>query len=145
MVTNRSDIEDLVQDTFLKAWLHLSTFRFEANFSTWITRVAINEALALYRRQRCRPIYSELANFEFFRSSCDSPDEAFTRSEARRIVRNAIARLPEKYREIITLCELEQLSLDEAARKLKASLSLVKTRRFRARKMLSVALNKDAT
>ena len=141
IVRNRSDVEDLVLDTFLKAWLRLSTFRFEANFRTWITRVAMNEALASYRRQRCRPFCSEPVNFEVFRSLCDSPDEAFARSEARRTVRSAIADLPEKYREILTLCELKQLSLDEAARQLKSSLSLVKTRRFRARQMLSTALD----
>ena len=144
IVKNRSDVEDIVQDTFLKAWLSLSTFRFESNFRTWVTRVAINEVLALYRRQRCRPFCPEPANFDTFRSSCGSPDEALARSEARRTVRSAIAELPEKYREILILCELEQLSMDEAARQLKSSISLVKTRLFRARHMLSAAVNKYA-
>jgi RNA polymerase sigma factor (sigma-70 family) len=62
MVTNTTDVDDLVQDAFLKAWLHLSTFRFEASFRAWITRVAVNEALTLYAGKdggpsvRCRRI-----------------------------------------------------------------------------------------
>jgi RNA polymerase sigma-70 factor, ECF subfamily len=144
IVSNRSDAEDLVQDTFLKAWLRLSTFRFEANFPTWIISVAVNEALGSYRRRRCRPFCPAPVNFETFRSSCELPDEALARSEARRTVRNAVASLPRKYREILTLCELEQLSGEEAAQRLKASLSSVKTRLFRARHMLSAALSRDA-
>jgi RNA polymerase sigma-70 factor, ECF subfamily len=144
MIRNRSDVEDLVQDTFLKAWLRLSTFRFEANFRTWIISVAVNEALGSYRRQRCRPFCPAPVNFETFRSPCESPDEALARSEARRTVRMAIAGLPQKYREILILCELEQLSGDEAARQLKSSLSSVKIRLFRARHMLSTALHTAA-
>ena len=144
MVKNRSDVEDLVQETFLKAWLHLSTFRFEANFRTWITRVAMNEALASHRRQRCRPFCAVPVNFETFRSSCESPDELLTRSEAGQTVRSAMARLPEKYREILTLCDLKQLSAKETARHLKSSIPLVKARLFRARHMLSATINRDA-
>jgi len=145
MVSDRSDVEDLVQDTFMKAWLRLSTFRFEAKFSTWITSVAMNEALGSYRRRRCRPFCSVPVNFETFRSSSESPEEALARSEARRTIRSAIASLPKKYREILTLCELEQLSGEEAARRLKSSPSSVKTRLFRARHMLSAALRRDIT
>jgi RNA polymerase sigma-70 factor, ECF subfamily len=144
IVKNRSDVEDLVQETFLKAWLRLSTFRFEANFRTWITRVAVNEALGLHRRQRCRPFCPAPVNFETFRSSCESPDEVLARSEAGRTVRGAIAGLPKKYREILNLCDLKQLSAKETARELKSSVPLVKTRLFRARHMLSAALNREA-
>ena len=144
IVKDRSEVEDLVQETFLKAWLRLSTFRFEANFRTWITRVAVNEALASHRRRRCRPSCPVPVNFETFRSSCESPDEVLARSEARRTVRSAIARLPKKYQEILNLCDLKQLSARDAARQLKSSIPLVKTRLFRARHMLATALNRDA-
>jgi RNA polymerase sigma-70 factor (ECF subfamily) len=83
-------------------------------------------------------------NFEMFRSSCESPDEILARAEARRTVRSAITDLPEKYQEILTLCDLEQLSAYEAARQLKSSISLVKTRLFRARRMLSAAVSRRA-
>jgi RNA polymerase sigma-70 factor, ECF subfamily len=144
LVRNRSDVEDVVQDTFLKAWRGLSTFRFEANFRTWITSVAANEALALHRRGRCRPFCLPPTDFETVRSSYDSPEQALTRSEAQRTVRRVIAALPQKYREILTLCELEELSGRQAARHLKSSISLVKSRLFRARRMLSAALSRKA-
>ena len=56
MVRNKSDEDDLVQETFLKAWRHLSSFRSDASFRTWITRVATNEVLQQYRRDRRTPI-----------------------------------------------------------------------------------------
>jgi len=143
MINNRSDVEDLVQDTFLKAWSRLSTFRFEANFRTWIIRVAMNEVLRSYRRRQCRPFCSVSVNLETFRSSCESPDEALARLEALRTVRSAIAGLPKKYREILILCELQQLTGKEAARRLESSLSSTKTRLFRARYLLSAALNRN--
>jgi RNA polymerase sigma-70 factor (ECF subfamily) len=98
----------------------------------------------LCRRRRCRPFCPAPVNFETFRSPYESPDEALARSEARRTVRSAIIDLPEKYQEILTLCDLEQLSADEAARHLKSSISLVKARLFRARRMLSAELNRRA-
>ena len=55
MVGNATDAEDLLQEVLLKVWRHLSTFRSESSFRTWMTRVAINEALQFYRRERCRP------------------------------------------------------------------------------------------
>jgi RNA polymerase sigma-70 factor (ECF subfamily) len=140
-VRNTSDVDDLVQDTFLKAWTHLCTFRFEASFRTWITRVAVNESLASYRRQRSRPFCLTSENLEAFRSDYESPAEVLARSELHSRVHAAIARLPNKYREILTLCDLEQLSAQETARRLKSSISLVKTRLFRARRMLSTALD----
>jgi RNA polymerase sigma-70 factor, ECF subfamily len=144
IIKNGSDVEDLVQDTFLKAWLRLSTFRFEAGFRAWITRVAVNEALASYRRRRCRPICPAPVNFDAFQSSSESPEDALARSEARRTVRSAITDLPEKYQEILTLCDLEQLSANEAARQLQSSISLVKALLFRARRMLCAALKEQA-
>ena len=143
MVKNTSDVDELVQDTFLKAWVHLSQFRFEASFCTWIMSVALNESLALYRRQRCRPYFQAPANLEVLASHDESPEQAWTRAEASLSVRAAIRSLPEKYAEILTLCELEQLGTLETARHLKASVPLVKSRLFRARQMLATALRRD--
>jgi RNA polymerase sigma-70 factor (ECF subfamily) len=144
IVRNTSDVDDLVQDTFLKAWARLCTFRFEASFRTWITRVAVNESLASYRRQRSRPSCSTPENLEAFPSHCESPEEALARSEIRLTVHAAIARLPGKYRDVLTLCDLEQLGAEETAGRLKSSIPLVKTRLFRARRMLSAALHRSA-
>jgi RNA polymerase sigma-70 factor, ECF subfamily len=143
MVRDRSDVEDLVQDTFLKAWLKLATFRFEASFRTWITRVALNEALALHRRRRRRPFCQGQTDFENFRCPVEAPDETLVRSEVQRTLHRAIGSLPYKYREVLILCDLKQMSSKETARHLKASIALVKTRLFRARRMLSLALNSE--
>jgi DNA-directed RNA polymerase specialized sigma24 family protein len=61
----RSRVEDLVQDVLLKVWCHLATFRSESSFRTWITRVAMNEALQSYRRERCRPLYGALGDVDW--------------------------------------------------------------------------------
>jgi RNA polymerase sigma-70 factor (ECF subfamily) len=144
IVGNISDVDDIVQDTFMKAWSHLSSFRFESSFRTWITRVAMNEALSLYRRQKSRPICVAVENLEIFSSIGDSPEQILARSEKRLRVRTAVERLPRKYRDILVLCDLDDLGTQETARRLKSSIPLVKTRLFRARHMLSRALQKAA-
>jgi RNA polymerase sigma-70 factor (ECF subfamily) len=141
-VTNTADVDEIVQDAFLKAWVHLSKFRFEASFRTWITRVALNESLTLYRRQRCRPFHSAPVDLEALPSAGESPFQVFAGSEVRVMVHAAIARLPAKYRDIVILCDLQELSAEETAGRLKSSISLVKTRLFRARRMLSKTLRK---
>jgi RNA polymerase sigma-70 factor (ECF subfamily) len=144
LVQNPSDVDDLIQDAIIKVWLRLSTFRFEAKFRTWLLTVASNEALGLHRRRKCRPSLAATADLECFPSHCESPHQAFTRLEARVRVRTAIARLPWKYQHVLTLCDLEQLTAQEAARRMRASIAMVKTRLFRARRMLSVALTSIA-
>jgi len=145
LVRNPLDVEDLVQDTFLKAWLHLSTFRFQASFRTWLLSVAHNEALALYRRRNSRPFCPPAVNLEALplRSQSESPHQALTRSEARVRIHSAMAKLPRKYRQVLVFCELQQLTIQETATQMKASTALVKTRLFRARHMLSVTLRKE--
>src|SRR6266446_4456902 len=96
MVRNKSDEDDLVQETFLKAWRHLSSFRSDASFRTWITRVATNEVLQLYRRNRRSAIGPAAAGMDAGMDACvshdESPYQALARVEARRTIRTAIAR-----------------------------------------------------
>ena len=144
LVRNRSDLDDVVQDTFMKAWARLSTFRFEATFRTWLISIALNEAFALHRRRKCRVSCVVIPTLDRFPSHAGSPHQAFARSETRTRVRTAISKLPAKYREVVVLCELEQLTARETARRMNASIPLVKTRLLRARHMLSAALNEKA-
>jgi RNA polymerase sigma-70 factor (ECF subfamily) len=141
LVRNRSDLDDVVQDTFTKAWVRLSTFRFEATFRTWLISVALNEALTLYRRKRYRPPSSGIINLEVLPSKCESPHQVFVRKENRLRVWTAVENLPCKYRDVLLLRDLEQLTMRETAERMKASIPLVKSRLFRARHMLGVALN----
>jgi RNA polymerase sigma-70 factor (ECF subfamily) len=142
MLRNTTDEDDLVQEVFLKAWRHLATFRSEASFRTWITRVATSEVAQLYRRERRSPLAPALADLDTFASQGESPHQSLERVEARQTVRNAIARLPAKYRQILILRDLKQLSTSETARWLQSTIPLVKTRLFRARLLLSAALQR---
>lgn len=139
-VKQTPDIEDLLQNTFLKAWVRLSSFRFEASFRTWLLRVALNEVFQHYRYHRCRPWCAQTVDIQKLVSAADSPEQLLERSEVARAVRLAITGLPDKYQETATLCEIQQLTAIETARYLKSTVALVKTRRFRARNMLSAAL-----
>jgi RNA polymerase sigma-70 factor, ECF subfamily len=143
MLYNTIDADDLVQEVLLKAWRSLSTFRSEASFRTWITRVAINEVLQWYRRERHRSRCQSPDDFDTFASLCDSPHHHFARAEAAQRVRKALARLPEKYREVLVLREFDQLSVQETAHSLQASVPAVKSRLFRARILLSASLRRS--
>lgn len=140
MVRDGTDLDDLVQDVLLKVWCRLSTFRSEASFRTWMTRVAINEVLQSYRREQRNPLGQIRGELDGLASTDESPHRCFIRREATAAVRNALARLPERYREVLILRDLEQLTTEEAARSLQETIPTVKTRLFRARLMLSAAL-----
>jgi RNA polymerase sigma-70 factor (ECF subfamily) len=140
IVPNPTDADDLVQEVLLKVWRYLSTFRSESSFRTWMTRVATNEALQSYRRERRRPICQALRDFDTYASSGESALQSLTRAEAKQVVRKAVRGLPAKYRQILILREFEQLTERETAQSLHLSIPAVKTRLFRARLMLVAAL-----
>jgi len=140
MVRNNSDEDDLVQETFLKAWRHLSSFRSDASFRTWLTRVATNEVLQQYRRDRSSPVGLAIMDLDTCPSGHGSPHDALARVEARHTIRKAVAGLPKKYRRVLVLRDLEQLTTIEAAQRLQYGIPLLKTRLLRARQMLSMAL-----
>jgi RNA polymerase sigma-70 factor (ECF subfamily) len=140
LVRNPADTDDLFQEVALKVWLHLSTFRSESSFRTWVTRVATNEALQSYRRQQRKPVCRPLGDQEAIASSGEPADRSIARKEAAQAVRVAIQELPERYRQVIILRDLEQHSTEETARSLDSSIQAVKARLFRARFMLLAAL-----
>lgn len=140
MTCDASNEDDFVQEVFLKAWLHLASFRSESSFRTWITRIAVNEVMQFYRRKRHALMCPALKDLDTFASSIESPHESFERKEATRQVQSAIAMLPAKYRDILVLRNLKELSEIETACSLQGSIPLVKTRLFRARQLLSSAL-----
>jgi len=140
MVRNKSDEDDLVQETFLKAWRHLSSFRSDASFRTWISRVATNEVLQQYRRDRRTPIGPGGAGLDACASQAESPHEVLVRVQARQTIRAAVANIPEKYRQVLILRDLDELTTREAARRLQSSTPLVKSRLFRARQMLLTSI-----
>ncbi|MEO8025147.1 MAG: sigma-70 family RNA polymerase sigma factor [Bryobacteraceae bacterium] len=142
MIRNSSDEDDLVQETFLKAWRHLASYRSDASFRTWITRVATNEVLQHFRRDRRHPAGADDVDFATFASGADSPQDALLRAEARRTIRKALETLPEKYRLALVLHDLQELSTQEAAEWLHFGIPRFKTRLFRARQMLTTAVRR---
>ena len=146
MVRSAADLEDLLQEVLLKVWLHLSTFRSESSFRTWMTRVAINEALQANRREQCRPPCSqELRDLDTFASPVESPYRSLARTETIQAVRNAVMKLPAKYRQVLILRDLDQLNTIETAQSLQESVPAVKTRLQRARLMLLAGLRRSRT
>jgi RNA polymerase sigma-70 factor (ECF subfamily) len=140
MLRNTSDEDDLVQETFLKAWRRLSSLRSDANFRAWVTRVATNEVLQQHRRDR-RSLANPLATtLDTCVSHSESPHEALARVEARQTIRSAVAGLPEKYRQVLLLCDLDEFTTREAAQRLQSGMPVIKSRLFRARRMLSTAI-----
>ena len=140
MVSNQADSEDLVQDVVFKVWRRLSTFRSESSFRTWMTRVAINEVLQSYRQRQRLPIYQADADLTTIASAADSPQRSFARTEDIQTVRRAVMELPSIYRRVLVLRDLEELSVRETAQRTRSTVPTVKTRLFRARRLLSVAL-----
>src|SRR5258708_39261269 len=94
MMSNKTDADDVLQEVLIKVWRRLSTFRSESTFRAWMTRVAVNETLQCYRRERTRPTGQALDDSGPFASPDESPPQALTRAETTQIVRNAIVELP---------------------------------------------------
>ena len=108
-----------------------------------MVRVAVNEVLQFYRREQHWRWFQTQGDLDALTSSRESPHQSLTRSEATRAVRSAVVGLPEKYRQVIILRDLEQLSVRETAKSLQSSIPTVKTRLFRARHMLLAALQRS--
>jgi RNA polymerase sigma-70 factor, ECF subfamily len=140
MVRNTNDADDLLQEVLLKVWCRLSTFRSESTFRTWITRVATNEVLQSRRREQRRPLCQAISDLNILPSSCESPHQSFARVEVTEALRRAVLGLPSEYRQVLVLRDLQELDERETAQWLKLSIPAVKTRLFRARLMLSAAL-----
>jgi RNA polymerase sigma-70 factor (ECF subfamily) len=149
ILQNEQDAEDAAQETVLKALKNLHNFRAESKFSTWLISIAINEARARLRHAR-------VLQFESVHQSPEDEDSSFTpavitdwrevplqaleRKELGELLRKAIASLPEIYREVLLLRDVEEFSIAETAAALGVSEGVVKTRLLRARLMMQKIL-----
>jgi RNA polymerase sigma-70 factor, ECF subfamily len=139
---NREDAEDAVQRSFQRAFTNLARFREDSSFSTWMTRIAINEALMLLRKRRI-PALSQIQGDDVHEDSeldiADeraTPEQALAEDESRSLVHQAISRLRESLRSVVLLRELQGLTSAETARHLGLSVAAVKARTFHARRHL---------
>jgi RNA polymerase sigma-70 factor (ECF subfamily) len=139
-----SDADDIMQEVQLKIWRRLESYRSEASFRTWMTRVAINEALQFYRKANRLPLVHESTELTELTSPSESPLQACVRAELTERLKAAVERLPAKYKQVVVLHNLQELSLQETAQELQATTPAVKTQLFRAKAALSKALLRES-
>ena len=148
LTRNEADAEDIVQQSFQKAFMHLSQFQGNSAFSTWLTRIVINQALMLLRKRSSAvevPIEQSATEDDAaltldFPYSGPSPEDSYFRQEQKQILSAALNELTPRARKAIELAELEELTLKEAARKVGVSVGAMKARVFQGRKKLQQVL-----
>jgi len=142
ILKNDADAEDAAQEAVLKGYKYLARFRQESKFSTWLIQIAINEAKMRLRKDR-RYLYESLDNGQQtdegdyiptdFADWREIPSQALEQSELREALNQALLALPEKYRTVLILRDVQQMSIAETAKALGISEENVKTRTSRAR------------
>ncbi len=143
---NREDAEDALQDSFLRAFVHIKEFDGRSSFSTWFTRIAINSALMILRKGRTRPeIPSDDPSNLGFTAWCSqvadtapNPEKHYLQQERARVLRRAIRTLRPTHRGALEIRQLQEYSIKETAQMIGISVSTVKGRLFHAK----VALRK---
>ena len=149
LLKNDADAEEVAQEAVLKAFKHIAGFRQEAKFSTWLIQICLNEAKMKLRKER-RHLYESIEEGQQndegdyipkdFADWREIPSEALEQKELRDALLRAMDRLPEKYRAVLILRDVQHLSINETARVLGISESNVKTRLLRARLQMRDAL-----
>ncbi len=147
---NDDDAEDVLQETFMKAYSHLDDFQGNSKFYTWLVRIAVNEALMKLRKRRSdrtvpldEPIDTgedevirEIAVWE------ENPEQRYSREELAQVLDEAVQSLKPAYRTVFILRDIEELSIEETAQALDLSISAVKSRLLRARLQLREKLTR---
>lgn len=148
---NREDAEDALQDSFLKAYTKLGQFQEGSQFYTWLVRIAVNESLMRLRKRRNTPptvsideplesedgfIPREIGQWD------DNPEDRFAQQEVQEIVDRELKTMPDIFRTVLVLRDLEQISTEETARILDITVPAVKSRLLRARLQLREKLSK---
>jgi RNA polymerase sigma-70 factor, ECF subfamily len=148
IVKNRQDAEDVLQESFMKAFVHLNGFQERSSFSSWLTRIAINCALMLLRKKRGHlEVSADAMDDEFGgwnrwepRDGAESPESRCARREREELLKGAIQGLPPLLREVVQLTHGEERSMEEIAQFLGISVPAVKSRLARARTALRLSL-----
>ncbi len=144
ILRNDAEAEDVVQETYVRAFTHLAEFRGESSLSTWLSRIAMNEALGRLRRARPAVELSSLPQgtleaqiIQFpLMSAADDPEKSMAQREIQHVVEGAIDELPEPFRIVFITRVVEGMNVEETAEILDLKPETVKTRLHRARTML---------
>jgi len=150
IIRNDSEAEDIVQETYVTAFAHLSTFRGEASLATWLSRIAINEALGrLRKRQRAATVMmdttvndAQIIPFPL-NAGTDDPERTMAQRQILALVEQATDALPDVYRTVFVARVIEGLSLEETAELLGIKPQTVKTRLHRARALVRRKLDEQ--
>jgi RNA polymerase sigma-70 factor (ECF subfamily) len=141
IVLSDDEAEDVVQDAYVRAYTHLRQFEGRSSFATWLTRIAIHEALA--RRRESRRVVeidaiedSREAEMKFLKSTARNPEEVTMDRSVATMLEEAVSSLPGNYRSVFMLREIEGLSTAETAECLELSEEAVKVRLHRGRALL---------
>ncbi len=146
-----AEAEDALQDAYLHAWRGLRSFRAESKLSTWLVRIVTNEALGRLRRAKVRTIPLEDAmtspdpkmQAALADGLDDGPEQTAARAEVRRLIEERIDLLPDAYRTVFMLRAVEEMSAADVAQALDIPEATVRTRFFRARRLLREGLTTD--
>ncbi|MER1968155.1 RNA polymerase sigma factor [Castellaniella sp. GW247-6E4] len=150
ILKNETEAEDAVQEAYWKAYLNIGKFRADARFSTWLTRIVINESLMRLRRNKRRAqfIQSDMETqfdpMDGAQGAVDgNPAQAAWRGEVRRLIEQRLDELPDDYRVVFMLRAIEEMPAVEVAGVLGIPEATVRTRYFRARRLMRGALSRD--
>jgi RNA polymerase sigma-70 factor (ECF subfamily) len=141
---NCADAEDAVQDSMMRAFLHLNQFHGNSSFSTWLTRIVMNSALMINRKNRSArqisadelPPTGEPGLHFQIRDRSPNPEQTYVQRERRTILYRAIRRLRPRIRAVVEMAQFRELPIKETAKVLDISVSAAKGRFFHARKIL---------
>jgi RNA polymerase sigma-70 factor, ECF subfamily len=144
MLRNQADAEDVTQETLLRAFRKLQSFRSEARFSTWLISIAMNEARGQLKRRKARPPAREESSHNgpaqspelLVRDERESPLDRLARAELGALLQGAISTLPPVYKTVLKLRILDEQSIRTTAQTLNWSEGAVKARLHRARRLL---------
>jgi RNA polymerase sigma-70 factor, ECF subfamily len=148
---NQEDAEDVLQDSFLKAYTNLAQFQGNSRFYTWLVRIAVNEALMKLRKRRGaswvsldEPVETEDRSLmpQEIADWADNPEESYAKAELQDILNQTMQELEPQFRTVFVLRDVENFSTEETARMLGLSVPAVKSRLLRARLKLRELLNK---
>lgn len=144
MISRKEDVEDLTQEAFIKAFNSLQNFDRQFAFSTWLFKIATNNAIDYLRKKKLntfsidREIESEESDFKFEIPDVENkPDRVIIEDERKKILDEAIESLPPKYKEVILLRHKMDKEYEEIAKELKLPLGTVKAHIFRGRELLN--------
>jgi RNA polymerase sigma-70 factor (ECF subfamily) len=149
ILRDEAEAEDAVQEAYIRAFTSLDRFRGESSVSTWLIRIAANEALMRLRKRRgaevipLEPDDAEALMGDMAREPETGPERSTLDAEVRRLVERGIDALPDMYRTVFVLRAVQELTVEETAAALGLPEATVRTRYFRARALLRSALDSD--